>query len=60
VRVALGLVNAPPELWVKLRMEWAWRIIKEPRRLSGRYASASLGFAAAVLSDVLSPENARA
>jgi UDP-N-acetyl-D-mannosaminuronic acid transferase (WecB/TagA/CpsF family) len=41
-------------------MEWAWRIIKEPRRLSGRYASASLGFAAAVLSDVLSPERARA
>ena len=59
VRVALGLVNAPPELWVKLRMEWAWRIIKEPRRLSRRYASASLGFAAAVLSDVLSSERAR-
>lgn len=53
VRVSLGLIQGPPQKWVDLRLEWAWRIVQEPRRLIGRYVSSALGFAAAVAEDML-------
>jgi N-acetylglucosaminyldiphosphoundecaprenol N-acetyl-beta-D-mannosaminyltransferase len=53
VRVSLGLIQGPPQKWVDLRLEWAWRIVQEPRRLIGRYVSSALGFAAAVAQDLL-------
>ncbi len=53
VRVSLGLIQGPPQKWVDLRLEWAWRIVQEPRRLIGRYVSSALGFAVAVAQDLL-------
>jgi len=53
VRVSLGLILGPPQKWVDLRLEWAWRIVQEPRRLIGRYVSSALGFAVAVAQDLL-------
>lgn len=53
VRVALGIVQTPPAAVVKLHMEWAWRIMKEPRRLIGRYVSSAIGFSSAIVEDQL-------
>lgn len=53
VRVALGLVQRPPRLCVRLHLEWAWRICLEPRRLCRRYVSSAVGFGAAIVSDAL-------
>jgi N-acetylglucosaminyldiphosphoundecaprenol N-acetyl-beta-D-mannosaminyltransferase len=54
IRVALGIVQRPPAIWVRLRMEWAWRILQEPRRLTSRYIQGAIGFSAAVLHDLRS------
>jgi N-acetylglucosaminyldiphosphoundecaprenol N-acetyl-beta-D-mannosaminyltransferase len=55
IKIALGLVPTPPRLVVRLRLEWAWRVLQEPRRLCGRYASSFIGFGAAVLRDIVWP-----
>jgi N-acetylglucosaminyldiphosphoundecaprenol N-acetyl-beta-D-mannosaminyltransferase len=51
VKVALGLVQRAPPGWQAAGMEWLWRVGQEPRRLAGRYARSSIGFALAVLAD---------
>lgn len=51
VKIVLGLVPTPPEAMVRLRLEWAWRIALEPRRMIARYVPAAWGFAAAVVRD---------
>lgn len=32
-----GVVPRAPELWRRLRLEWVWRLLQEPRRLWRRY-----------------------
>lgn len=60
VRVALGIVKTPPRLAVALRMEWAWRILQEPRRLLGRYISSAIGFGGAVADDLMAKARVQA
>ena len=36
-------------------LEWAWRLVHEPRRLLRRYTKASAGFLAAVREDLRTP-----
>jgi len=48
-----GLVTRAPARWQALRLEWAWRICQEPRRLAGRYLRSAPAFLAAVGPDVL-------
>jgi len=52
VKIALGLVPQPPH-WIKrANLEWAWRIVQEPKRLSRRYLVSSVGFLIAVAEDL--------
>ncbi|HEY8290259.1 MAG TPA: WecB/TagA/CpsF family glycosyltransferase [Acetobacteraceae bacterium] len=51
VKVELGLVRRAPRSWQMSGLEWLWRLGQEPKRLAGRYATSSVGFAMAVLED---------
>jgi N-acetylglucosaminyldiphosphoundecaprenol N-acetyl-beta-D-mannosaminyltransferase len=53
VKAELGLVRRASWRWRSLGMEWLWRMLQEPRRLAGRYMSASIGFSFAVVEDQL-------
>jgi N-acetylglucosaminyldiphosphoundecaprenol N-acetyl-beta-D-mannosaminyltransferase len=53
VKVELGLVRRASRRWQTLRMEWLWRTIQEPSRLTLRYLSATIGFGFAVVKDQL-------
>jgi N-acetylglucosaminyldiphosphoundecaprenol N-acetyl-beta-D-mannosaminyltransferase len=44
VDILAGLVPAAPSLMARLGFEWLWRVIREPRRLAGRYAGDALRF----------------
>jgi N-acetylglucosaminyldiphosphoundecaprenol N-acetyl-beta-D-mannosaminyltransferase len=52
VKMALGLTPTPPSLVKALNLEWAWRVILEPRRMIGRYVISTGGFLAAVARDL--------
>lgn len=52
VKMALGLTPTPPSLVKALNLEWAWRVILEPRRMIGRYVISTGGFIAAVARDL--------
>ena len=52
VKMALGLTPTPPGLVKALNLEWAWRVILEPRRMIGRYVISTGGFLAAVARDL--------
>jgi N-acetylglucosaminyldiphosphoundecaprenol N-acetyl-beta-D-mannosaminyltransferase len=53
VKVELGLVRRASWLWQCVGLEWLWRMIQEPSRLTRRYMSASIGFSFAVVQDQL-------
>ncbi len=53
LRVHLGLTKRAPVSWQKRGFEWLWRLMQEPRRLSGRYTRSSLWFGVAVLRDII-------
>lgn len=42
--VLAGLTKRAPALWQKLGMEWAYRVMQEPRRLWWRYLSTNSSF----------------
>ena len=44
VDVIAGVTKRAPALWQKLGLEWAYRLLQEPRRLMGRYARTNLRF----------------
>lgn len=52
VKMALGLTPTPPGLIKALNLEWAWRLMLEPRRLIGRYGTSITGFVAAIARDL--------
>jgi N-acetylglucosaminyldiphosphoundecaprenol N-acetyl-beta-D-mannosaminyltransferase len=60
VRVALGLVKRPPRICVALHVEWAWRILLEPRRMWRRYVYSAAGFVAAIVDDLILQPSERA
>jgi N-acetylglucosaminyldiphosphoundecaprenol N-acetyl-beta-D-mannosaminyltransferase len=46
--VLTGHVSRAPDLWQKGGLEWAWRLVHEPRRLWRRYLSTNTRFMALV------------
>jgi N-acetylglucosaminyldiphosphoundecaprenol N-acetyl-beta-D-mannosaminyltransferase len=52
VRVELGLAWRAPRLINRLNMEWAWRLVHEPRRLAPRYVRDALALPLLVLADM--------
>jgi N-acetylglucosaminyldiphosphoundecaprenol N-acetyl-beta-D-mannosaminyltransferase len=53
VKIELGLVRRASWRWQSLGMEWLWRTIQEPSRLTLRYIAETIGFSFAVLQDQL-------
>jgi len=53
VKIELGLVRRASRHWQWVGMEWLWRMIQEPTRLTKRYLSATIGFGLAVVEDQL-------
>lgn len=47
-----GTRRRAPALFRSAGLEWAWRVLAEPRRLPQRYARAAWGFGLAVLNDL--------
>ncbi|MCZ6771549.1 MAG: WecB/TagA/CpsF family glycosyltransferase [Proteobacteria bacterium] len=39
-----GYTPRAPQIWRRLRLEWAYRLMREPRRLTGRYTVGMLKF----------------
>lgn len=52
VRIAMGLVRDPPAFVQATNLEWLWRIMLEPRRLTSRYIASTAGFVLAVHDDL--------
>jgi UDP-N-acetyl-D-mannosaminuronic acid transferase (WecB/TagA/CpsF family) len=44
-----GVVDRAPQRWQRWHLEWAHRVVHEPRRLAGRYLVAAPRFAAVVV-----------
>lgn len=42
--VLAGVTRRAPLLWQKLGMEWAYRMLQEPRRMAKRYVTTNAGF----------------
>jgi N-acetylglucosaminyldiphosphoundecaprenol N-acetyl-beta-D-mannosaminyltransferase len=53
VDVLAGDVRRAPELMQRVGLEWLFRLVQEPRRLIGRYASTNTRFMAYVLREVI-------
>lgn len=53
VKVELGLVRRASSRWQASGMEWLWRILQEPSRLTKRYVTAMVGFGIAIIEDQL-------
>lgn len=51
VKIELGLVRRASSAWQSVGLEWLWRVLQEPSRLTKRYATASIGFGFAVIED---------
>jgi N-acetylglucosaminyldiphosphoundecaprenol N-acetyl-beta-D-mannosaminyltransferase len=51
VKVELGLVRRAPARWRAAGVEWLWRVLQEPSRLTARYITATVGFGMAVIED---------
>jgi N-acetylglucosaminyldiphosphoundecaprenol N-acetyl-beta-D-mannosaminyltransferase len=52
VRVEIGLAWRAPPIVERLNMEWAWRLVHEPRRLAPRYLRDALALPLLVLADL--------
>jgi N-acetylglucosaminyldiphosphoundecaprenol N-acetyl-beta-D-mannosaminyltransferase len=44
VDVIAGVTRRAPRLWQQAGFEWLYRLLQEPRRLSGRYLSTNIAF----------------
>lgn len=53
VKIELGLVKRASAKWQSVGMEWLWRLVQEPSRLTKRYVTATVGFGFAVVEDQL-------
>ena len=55
LKVEAGMIRRAPLALRHTGLEWAWRLVHEPRRLLRRYTKASAGFLAAVREDLRTP-----
>jgi len=53
--ILAGLTRRAPPLWQKFGMEWAYRVMQEPRRLWWRYLSTNSSFLHLLAREMLSP-----
>ncbi|MCR6502410.1 WecB/TagA/CpsF family glycosyltransferase [Shinella sp. CPCC 101442] len=53
--VLAGLTRRAPPLWQKLGMEWAYRVLQEPRRLWWRYLSTNSSFLRLLAREMVNP-----
>jgi N-acetylglucosaminyldiphosphoundecaprenol N-acetyl-beta-D-mannosaminyltransferase len=53
VKIELGLVRRASSRWQSVGLEWLWRMLQEPSRLTRRYVTATVGFGFAVVEDQL-------
>jgi N-acetylglucosaminyldiphosphoundecaprenol N-acetyl-beta-D-mannosaminyltransferase len=53
VKIELGLVRRASPCWQLVGMEWLWRLLQEPSRLTKRYVMATAGFSCAIVEDQL-------
>ncbi len=51
--ILAGKTERAPAVWQKAGMEWAFRVIQEPRRMFMRYLRTNVAFIAMVLSDAV-------
>jgi N-acetylglucosaminyldiphosphoundecaprenol N-acetyl-beta-D-mannosaminyltransferase len=51
VKIELGLVRRASAKWQSVGLEWLWRLLQEPSRLTKRYVTAAIGFGFAVIED---------
>jgi N-acetylglucosaminyldiphosphoundecaprenol N-acetyl-beta-D-mannosaminyltransferase len=51
VKIELGLVRRASSKWQSVGLEWLWRLLQEPSRLTKRYATATIGFGFAIIED---------
>ena len=52
LRVEIGIATRAPSTWQRLGLEWAWRVMNEPRRLSVRYLQDIAWFPCAMMLDI--------
>ncbi len=55
--VLAGFTRRAPRLWQKAGCEWLFRMLQEPRRMTGRYMSTNFAFAALVVREMVSRQN---
>ncbi len=53
--VLAGVTRRAPERWQRLGLEWAYRLLQEPRRLWRRYLRTNTAFVALVMRDLVRP-----
>lgn len=53
--ILAGLTRRAPPLWQKFGMEWAYRVLQEPRRLWWRYLSTNSSFLHLLAREMVSP-----
>jgi len=58
--VLAGHVRRAPLAWQKVGLEWAWRLVQEPRRLWRRYLTTNLAFLTLLMRELLAPAPAPA
>ncbi len=52
-RLLIGTTTPPPQLAVRLNLEWLWRMCLEPRRMLRRYVPSAIGFLQSAMGDLL-------
>lgn len=53
--VFAGVTRRAPQLWQRLGMEWAYRVLQEPRRLWRRYLTTNVAFVAMSAAELVHP-----
>ena len=53
VDVIAGITKRAPEAWQKLGLEWLYRMLQEPRRMTRRYLVSNIRFSALVVRGIL-------
>ncbi|MBE7184187.1 MAG: WecB/TagA/CpsF family glycosyltransferase [Methylobacterium mesophilicum] len=56
--ILAGLTQRAPDRWQRSGLEWAYRVLQEPRRLWWRYARTNTVFLALTLAELLRPARA--
>ncbi|WP_210422586.1 WecB/TagA/CpsF family glycosyltransferase [Cryobacterium sp. BB307] len=53
--ILAGITKRAPERWQRMGLEWAYRLLQEPRRLFARYASTNAAFIALTVRERFRP-----